>query len=365
MTTQTTVEARAGDHRADKLVGDGQQVVERQQQRLAQFDHHGLLRRRQAGVETMRAVRGVLGAGAPTPLGHRLTVDAPRLLDGTYIDEHLRDTQSDRLYQVTLTGGKPALLYVLLEHKSAPDPGTPLQLLGYLVRIWTRYAEGRASRLRRLPPILPLVLYHGRQPWNIPTSILECLDTDDAVREWLRDLRYQVRNLGPMPYPERSSDPAVRAALGALCAVFVRDLAPADLARILRDLPDGEALERQVLVYIVRYYAITETQFRAALAEAKPTREETLHMTVAQEWIERGIEKGIQQGIEKGVHQGFAQGQAAAVIGILEARFGVVDQGLRQRLAELDADALRPLIRRAFTVDSVAALFEPPSAPSH
>jgi hypothetical protein len=318
-------------------------------------NHHDALFR--ALLDDPRRAAILLREQLPAVLAARLTADAPRLLDGTYIDEHLRDTQSDRLYQVTLTGGKPALLYVLLEHKSAPDPGTPLQLLGYLARIWTRYAEGRAARLRRLPPILPLVLYHGRQPWNIPTSILECLDTDDEVRDWLRDLRYQVRDLGPMPYPKRSSDPAVRAALGALCAVFVRDLAPADLARILRDLPDGEALERQVLVYIVRHYAITETQFRAALAEAKPAREETLHMTVAQEWIERGIEKGV--------HQGFAQGQAAAVIGILEARFGQVDDRLRQHLAELDADALRPLIRRAVIVDSVAALFEPPSAPSH
>jgi hypothetical protein len=318
-------------------------------------NHHDALFR--ALLDDPRRAAILLREQLPAVLAARLTADPPRLLDGTYIDEHLRDTQSDRLYQVTLTGGKPALLYVLLEHKSAPDPGTPLQLLGYLARIWTRYAEGRAARLRRLPPILPLVLYHGRQPWNIPTSILECLDTDDEVRDWLRDLRYQVRDLGPMPYPKRSSDPAVRAALGALCAVFVRDLAPADLARILRDLPDGEALERQVLVYIVRHYAITETQFRAALAEAKPAREETLHMTVAQEWIERGIEKGV--------HQGFAQGQAAAVIGILEARFGQVDDRLRQRLAELDADALRPLIRRAVIVDSVAALFEPPSAPSH
>ncbi|WP_295409458.1 Rpn family recombination-promoting nuclease/putative transposase [uncultured Thiocystis sp.] len=330
-------------------------------------NHHDALFR--ALLDDPRRAAILLREQLPAALAARLTEDPPRLLDGTYIDEHLRDTQSDRLYEVTLTGGKPALLYVLLEHKSAPDPGTPLQLLGYLVRIWTRYAEGRATRLRRLPPILPLVLYHGRQPWSVPTSILDCLDADPDVREWLRDLRYQVRDLGPMPYPERSADPAVRAALGALCAVFVRDLAPADLARILRDLPDGEALERQVLVYIVRHYAITETQFRAALAAAKPAREEALHMTVAQEWIERGIEKGIQQGIqqgiEKGVHQGFAQGQAAAVIGILEARFGVVDQRLRQRLAELDADALRPLIRRAVTVDSVAALFEPPSAPPH
>lgn len=297
----------------------------------------------------------------PAPLAARLTADPPRLLDGSYIDEALRDTQSDRLYQVTLTGGQTALLYVLLEHKSAPDAGTPLQLLGYMVRIWTRYAAGRASRLRRLPPILPLVLYHGRTPWSIPTSILDCLDTDDAVREWLRDLRYQVRDLGPLPYPERSADPAVRATLGALCAVFMPDLTPDALARILRDLPDGEALERQVLVYIVRHYPITETQFKAALAQAKPDREEALHMTVAQEWIQQGIEKGIQQGLE----QGLDRGRLETLIDILETRFGPISAPIRQRLADLDADALRPLIRRAVTVDSIDALFEPPAAPPH
>lgn len=62
----------------------------------------------------------------PPALAARLSDEAPQLLDGSFIDERLRDTQSDRLYAVTLTGGKSALLYVLLEHKSAPDPGTPL-----------------------------------------------------------------------------------------------------------------------------------------------------------------------------------------------------------------------------------------------
>ena len=297
----------------------------------------------------------------PSALASRLTAEAPRLLDGSFIDERLRDTQSDRLYAVTLTGGKMALLYVLLEHKSVPDPGTPLQLLGYMVRIWERYAEGRATRLRHLPPILPVVLYHGVRRWTVPRSILDCLDADADLRDWLRDLRYQVRDLGPMPYLERSADPAVRAALGALCAVFVRDLAPADLARILRDLPDGEALERQVLVYVVRNYKITEALFREALTQAKPEREEVLHMTVAQEWIQRGVEQGMQQGMQQGMERGRLENLVENLIAILEARFGAVDDALRGRLAVLDLPTLRPLIRRAATIDTLDDLFEPPA----
>lgn len=229
------------------------------------------------------------------------------------------------------------------------------------MRIWERYAEGRAARLRHLTPILPVVLYHGVRPWTVPTSILDCLDADPEVREWLRDLRYQVRDLGPMPYPERSLDPAVRAALGALCAVFVPDLSAADLTRILRDLPDGETLERQVLIYIVRHYKITETMFREALTQAKPEREEALHMTVAQEWVQRGVEQGIQQGIQQGVQQGLERGRLETLIEILEARFGAVDDAMRARLAATETQALRSLIRRAATMDSLNDLFEPPS----
>lgn len=63
----------------------------------------------------------ILRIMAPTP---------PRPIDGTFIDEDLQGTRTDRLFAVDLTDGRPALLYVLLEHKSSPDPRTPLQLLG-------------------------------------------------------------------------------------------------------------------------------------------------------------------------------------------------------------------------------------------
>ena len=103
----------------------------------------------------------------------------PEPLAGSFIDPELRESFSDRLFQAALKDGRTVYLYVLIEHKSEPDPGTPVQLVGYMQRIWQRYAEqdspNRAWRYRHLPPIIPLVLYNGRLEWTVPLSLMACM----------------------------------------------------------------------------------------------------------------------------------------------------------------------------------------------
>ncbi len=61
-----------------------------------------------------------------------LVADEPPVpLDGTFVEEDLRGSQSDKLFQVPLKGGEPGFVHLLLEHKSSPDPGTALQVLKY------------------------------------------------------------------------------------------------------------------------------------------------------------------------------------------------------------------------------------------
>ncbi|MCY4592930.1 MAG: Rpn family recombination-promoting nuclease/putative transposase [Alphaproteobacteria bacterium] len=66
-------------------------------------------------------------------------------MDGTFVDEALRDSRSDFLFEIELKSGKSAVIFVLVKHKSRPDPATPLQLAGYMVRIWLRHAQGRVE----------------------------------------------------------------------------------------------------------------------------------------------------------------------------------------------------------------------------
>ena len=69
--TQAAIEPRARHGRIDELARHDQQVIERQQQRAPQLDHHRLLSRRQRGAELVRAMRAVLRVLPVLPLARR------------------------------------------------------------------------------------------------------------------------------------------------------------------------------------------------------------------------------------------------------------------------------------------------------
>ena len=178
--------------------------------------------------------------------------DAPiRLVDASFVDAVLHQSHSDRLFEAHLRDGGIAFVYVLLEHKAAPDPGTPLQMLGYMVRIWQRYAEDRASRLRALPPIVPLIFYHGRERWSEALSVAEMIAGEGELAAFARRLCCVLHDLGQRPLAALSGHPAVWSGLAALVAALRGQPAEGVLRRILSGVPDESELELQVLSYIV------------------------------------------------------------------------------------------------------------------
>lgn len=96
----------------------------------------------------------------------------------SFVSEKLREYFSDLVYRVQRKDGGAAFLYLLLEHKSTPERWTPLQLLGYQHEIWER---AKATCGDQLPLIVPVVLYHGERPWNVPLSFHELVAGADAL----------------------------------------------------------------------------------------------------------------------------------------------------------------------------------------
>ena len=224
---------------------------------------------------------------------------------------------------------------MLLEHKASHDPGTPLQMLGYMVRIWQRYAGDRASRLRALPPIVPLIFYHGRTRWSGALSVAEMIAGEGELAAFARRLCCVLHDLGERPLPALSRDPEVWSGLAALVAAFRGQPEEGVLRRILSGLPDGSELEMQVLSYIVRTYELTPAVLETAARAAKPQRWEALMSTVAEAWV------------REGKLQGRAEGKAETLLRLLRRRFGPVPESARARVAvgsaaEIDAwlDAL-------------------------
>jgi predicted transposase/invertase (TIGR01784 family) len=76
-----------------------------------------------------------------------INLDLVQPAPDTFVDESLQAHYSDLVFTVQLIDKRPAVVYVLFEHKSYPDVNTPFQLLRYMVRIWERWQKEPGSLL--------------------------------------------------------------------------------------------------------------------------------------------------------------------------------------------------------------------------
>jgi predicted transposase/invertase (TIGR01784 family) len=109
-----------------------------------------------------------LQAVLPAALTARLDLERLTAVNGSFVDAELRWRHSDVLLSTRLDGHE-ALVYVLIEHQSKPDPLMAWRMLRYLVRIWDRFLTEHPKALR-LPLIVPVVVHEGARPWSAPSN---------------------------------------------------------------------------------------------------------------------------------------------------------------------------------------------------
>lgn len=154
------------------------------------------------------------------------------LVKDSFVDSKLQEYFSDLLYRVGLKRGEGAFVYVLFEHKSAPDEWVAFQLLRYMVRIWEAELE---KKVRKLRPIVPLVLYHGRRKWEVDRSFSALIEWQQTehLRKYVPDFEYYVCDLAEYTGEAIRGTAVLRIALLAMKYVFSDEPGP-KLAEILR-----------------------------------------------------------------------------------------------------------------------------------
>ena len=275
-------------------------------------------------LEDAERARDFIKDHLPNNIAGLLADDPPQILDGSFVDEALAGSQSDILMQVRLKAGGEAFCYVLVEAKSTPDPGLPLQLATYMARIWKRYAGDSHRKLRNLPPIIPMVAYTGKKAWNVPAGLAEMIASPDPELAFLPGERYIVRSLRAMPVDALSRNPALRAGFIAL-----RQEALDYLSAITQTLPEGSVLWRQILEYVVRTYDDVDIDdLKAALLREGHTELEVVMGTIAETLLEQGSERGF----AKGKAEGLAAGKAELLTQLLTRRFGPLPEPVTNRI---------------------------------
>ena len=303
----------------------------------------------------------ILRERLPPEIVARLAPEPPVPVPGHFIDEQLKPHLSDLLYELRLVTGDSVLLYALIEHKSSPNALTPLQLLRYMTRIWSK--RGRERRGEPLPVIIPVVFYHGSQSWNAPPDFAGLFgDVPAFLLPYIPDFTYNFTDLGQIPDKELSRDPRLRALLIPPRHIFDDDWFEALLAA----LDELLALERMDVVLWMNYIVsakrnFTREQASYLLRALPPSEQEDIMGGLAQEWLkegyQRGRSEGLQQGIQQGMQQGVKQGEARLLIRLLSRRFGPLPEHIKTRILSASPTTLEHWSDRLLTARTLDDVF--------
>jgi len=323
-------------------------------------------------------------------------LDWPTLapVPGNFVDPVLRERYTDVLFSVIWRGGGGALVYVLFEHQSTVDARMAFRLLRYLVRIWERWLTDH-PRATAIPMIIPVVLYHGAEPWSAPIAFDALLDIPEAARpavaEHLLRFTYIVDDLSEIP-DDRLRARAITALskLVAVCFKHARTRADlldilatwADVVREVSRAPNG----LEALALVMRYILLVNDhvepeELRAFLDRVAGPEAKDSVMTAGerliqqgeerglqkglqegiqqglQEGMQQGLQEGMQQGLQEGMQQGIQQGERALLLRLLRKRFGgQVDHDTERRVEAASVEQIDAWAERVFSASTLAEL---------
>jgi predicted transposase/invertase (TIGR01784 family) len=286
-----------------------------------------------------------------------LDLNSLELQKDSFIDPELREHFSDLLYRVQQRDGNEANVYLLLEHKSSPDVQVALQLLRYMVRHWER---AQREKVKPLPPIIPVVVYHGQEKWQISENFMGLFQGPEALRPYWPDFSYELQDLGRYSAADIRGGVLLRVTAMLLMGIFdpsLRERLP-DILRVLEGLKDGKtALE--YLESALRYLSaaskeITAAEMNKALNEAFKDDGGSIMGGFVEKWIEQGKQEGIKVGKQEGLEEG-QQALRNTILDTLLLRFDASVPAISSRLEEInDLETLRELNRQAVAAESLA-----------
>jgi predicted transposase/invertase (TIGR01784 family) len=300
----------------------------------------------------------------PQPISQQLNLNTLTLQAGSFVAEELQEQFADLLYTVQFNDNpqESAYLYLLLEHKSYPDQYTPLQLLRYMVRIWERDLREHEP----LRPIVPLLVYHGQDPWQLPLNMGGLFRGDESLRRYWPHFDYILRDISHLSDADLVGSAHLQIALytmkyvgSPLLGEYLHHILP--LFQELKNSQSSLEYLRTTLYYIGNAARHLSRPAMVKIVQQHLAQEENEVMqTIAESWIEEGRQTGLQVGLQKGKVIGLQR----AVLSLLEIRFGLVAEEIEMQIRDIaDAEELEQLLRTAATAVSFTEFCQQLPAP--
>jgi len=229
----------------------------------------------------------------PPPVVAALDPGRLTISKDSFLDAELQAHYSDILYRVALRDGGDACVFILFEHKSYIEPLVALDLLRYKVRIWEDALKAN-PKPDKLPAIIPLVVYHGPQPWSVPTRFEALLAVPEPLQIYAPKFEYAVVDLSAWRDEDIRGAVILRAGLLLLKHIFDPDLFDrriADILGLLRELED-QRTGVQYIITLLRYLSRVGGRAQRVrltqMVEQTFKRGDQIMISMADEWVMEG-----------------------------------------------------------------------------
>lgn len=157
----------------------------------------------------------------PEEIQSHTDFDSLQVYPGEYIDSELKGSFSDLVYKVNINNN-PAYLYLLFEHQSTAET-----LMAFrFTHLWDKILKGQ-SQAKRLPAILPLVLYQGKAIWSAPLQLNDLIEKPNRdFDRYMPQLEYILVDLAQKNIDSMVDDAHCQVVLHLMSAAATAKLLP-------------------------------------------------------------------------------------------------------------------------------------------
>jgi len=305
-------------------------------------------------------VRDLVLGFIPDEWLHSLDYSTLEKVPGSYVTDDLRHRADDVIWRVRAEG-EWVYLYLLIEFQSTVDPWMAVRMMTYVGLLYQDLIRrGEVLQNRKLPPVLPIVLYNGDARWTAATDIAALIPrAPGLVARYLPKLEYLL-------IEENQYSEADLADLRNLVAAVIRFERPESEAAVLQlidvvnDWLEGEPELKRILAIWIRAVFLRQSKYSLVIPKVQDLKE--LKMTLAErldQWAEQHRQEGIEQGIEKGFEQGIEKGEALVLQKLLSKRFGALPAETIRAIGSASAQQIDTWVDRVLDAASLEEVFRP------
>ena len=289
----------------------------------------------------------VLGKLVPSEIADRIDLEGLQPGPTEHVDPKRRTSRhADLVWRAPFRDSWLYIVFVF-EFQATPDWRMPVRVLLETALVYDYLSRGEgAKRGRKLPPVLPIVVHVGTEPWE-ESMRLEDLLTDEAqafLPFALGQEAVLVSEAAEAAELERV-ETAREAALKLRYTVDTTEFQEA--VAVLKALLPRDSVAREGLLAWVRRSLIESGAKEEDVEKLQGL--EDLGGPVVDTWLSKRYRETVQQGLEDGRAKGLEQGRAEG----LEQR---LEEGRTKGRKEGQRTMLVRLAERKFGVETATAL---------